>query len=240
VKRFLQYLRYVLILIGILIPMIAKCDVWSSPKINTYYSENREYKLIVTPTMIPDKYYQWSYYKSNKHPQTRRILRQKERFMRNISSQDTIRIPCSAELYRVTETDSIQIWKKTLLNDISPVHTIIANDGSSVATFDNWYGTGYGKNVFVVYNETGEAKKTYTLEEISPFPLNDYLRTVSSLFWYREVRFINNERIEILFATENVNVHMDLFYAFTIVSSGKHTESSIKRVYNVKSLEFEK
>jgi hypothetical protein len=32
---------------------------------------------------------------------------------------------------------------------------------------------GYGKNIFVVYDENGEAKSSYQLKEISPFPLND-------------------------------------------------------------------
>ena len=218
-KRFLRHPHCFLILMGILVSMIAKADVWENPRIKSYYSENKEYKLVITPKIAPDKYYQWNYYKSNKHPQTKKILRKKEKFMQDISGQDTILIPCTAELYRINETDSILIWKKILLNDCCPVYAIIANNGSSIATFDNWYSTGYGVNIFVVYNEKGEAKRTYKLEEISPFPLNDYSMSISSLYWRKEVRFIDNERIEIVFGTEN--------------------EKLAERIYNIKKYEFE-
>jgi len=218
-NRFLQNQRYILTLLGILVPIISKADSWVSASVKTYYSENKEYKLIVTPRIVSDKYYQWSYYKSNKYPQTKSAIRKKERFMRDITTQDTILIPCTAELYRENETESFLIWKKTMLNDICPVYAIVANDASSIATIDNWYSTGYGVNIFVVYNENGEAKRTYKLEEITPFPLNDYKRTISSLHWNTNFKFIDNERIEIVFETiENLQN---------------------KRVYNTKSFEFE-
>jgi hypothetical protein len=218
-KRFLRHPHYFLILLGILVSMIVKADVWESPSVKTYYSENKEYKLVITPKMTTDKYYLWDYYKSNRHPQTKKILRKKEKFIQNISGQDTIQIPCTAELYRINGKDSVSIWKKSLLNNYCPVYAIVANDGSSIATFDNWYSTGYGVNVFVIYNEKGEAKRTYKLEEISPFPLNDYSMSISSLYWNKNVRFIDNERIEIVFETKNKELK--------------------KKVYNTKKLEFE-
>ena len=186
-NRFFRHRRNILIFLGILVPMFAKADTWTSPIIKTYYSENKEYKLIVTP--------------------------------RSFSAQGTTLMSCTAELYRINESESIQIWKKPLVNVLSPVHAIVANDGSSIATFDNWYSKGYGVNVFVVYNEKGEAKKTYKLEEVTPFPLNDYLRSISSLHWYAGVRFIDNERIEIIFETE--------------------TNKQARRIYKTKSFEFE-
>ena len=219
-KRLLRHPHYLLILFGLLISIVVKADIWDNPRISIYFSENKEYKLIITPKMSSDKYYLWDYYKSNRHPQTKKILRKKEKFMRNISDQDTILIPCTAELYRMKETDSLLIWKRTLLNDVCPVNAIVANDGSSIATFDNWYSTGYGVNVFVVYDETGNAKKTYKLEEISPFPLNDYMMSISSLHWNNAERYIDNGKIEIVFVTEN--------------------NRQMTRIYNTKNLAFEK
>ena len=220
-KRFLQHLYYILIFIGILVPTIAKADSWLPAHIRIYYSENKEYKLIITPKITSKKYDWWYYYKSNDHPQTKKVLRKKERFMRNIKEQDTIFIPCTAELYRISKTDSILIWQKPLLNEIGPVDAIVANNGSSVVTFDNWYSRGHGENVFVVYDENGEAKMSYELKEISPFPLNDYKESKTSIHWYRygNIRFIDNERIEIIFVTRE--------------------DIQRKRVYNVKGLEFE-
>jgi len=218
-KQITRHLHSFLILFGILVSINAKADTWELPSVKVYYSENKEYKLVITPIIIPDKYYPWDYYKSNRHPQTKKILRKKEKFMQNISGQDTILIPCTAELYRIIEPDSVLIWKRTLLNYYSPVHAIISNDGSSIATFDNWFSTGYGGNVFVVYNEKGDAKKTYKLEEISPFPLNNYSMSISSIYWRSMVRFVDNERIEVIFESED--------------------KKQIKRIYNTRILEFE-
>lgn len=184
-----------------------------------YYSENLKYKLVITPQIVPEKYYQWEYFKSNRHPQTNKILRKTDKFMRNISAQDTILIPCIGELYDVSGSESVLIWKRSMLNYSCPVHAIIANNGSSVATFDNWYSIGYGVNVFVIYNQKGDAKSTYKLEEISPFPLNDYSKSTSSLYWRKEAVFIDNERVELTFQTD------------------KYLK---KRIYNTKKFEFER
>src|SRR5690554_323304 len=220
-KRLLRHPIYLLILFGLLVSMIAKADTWGNPSVKTYYSDNKEFKLIITPKRTSDKYYLWNYYKSNNHPQTKKILRKKKKFMQSISAQDTVLIPCKGELYMVKgTTDSVLIWERTLLNDICPTYAIVANDGSSIATFDNWYSTGYGVNVFVVYDEKGNARKTYKLEEISPFSLNDYLLSISSIIWYDKVEFIENNRIELVFETRD-----------------KRKKTMI---YNTKELEFEK
>lgn len=219
-KQFLKHSHYVLILIGVFVTMNAKADFWDIPKIKTYYSENKEYKLVITPRIVPDKYYLWNHYKNGRYPQTRKILRKKERFMKNITGQDTITTPCTAELYRLNGTECILVWKRKMLNYLCPFSAIVANDGSSIATFDNWYSIGYGDNVFVIYDNEGNTKRTYKLEEISPFALNDYLMTISSLYWNYKVRYIDDERIEIVFRTED--------------------EKEIKRIYNTKVFGFEK
>jgi hypothetical protein len=202
-KRLLRLPINIFILSGLLISMTAKADFWDNPRVKTYYSENKEFKLVITPKMTSDKYYLWDYYKSNKHPQTKKILRKKEKFIRNISEHDTIRIPCTGELYQINGTDSVLIWKRPFLNEVCPVYAIVSNDGSSIATFDNWYSIGYGVNVLVVYDNKGNARKTYKLEEISPFPLNDYSMSISSLYWRKDVRYIDNDRIEIIFETDD-------------------------------------
>lgn len=218
-KRLIRLPISIMILSGFFVSMTAKADTWDNPRVKTYYSENKEFKLIITPKMTSEKYYLWDYYKTNKHPQTKKILKKKEKFMQNISVQDTIRIPCTAGLYKINGADSILIWERPLLNEVCPVYAIVANDGSSIATFDNWYSTGYGVNVFVVYDKKGNAKKTYKLEEISPFPLNDYSMSISSLYWRKDVRYIDNDRIEIIFETDD--------------------NKTTKRIYNLKRLEFE-
>jgi hypothetical protein len=210
-----------LILLGILLPLISKADSWFNPQVKTYYSENKEYKLIITPKGFTLNYHQWQYYKSNRHPQTKEFLQKKEEFLQNILPQDTISNPsCIAELYQINKTDTILLWIKPLLNNYCPIHAIVANNGSSIATFDNWYSIGHGINVFVVYNENGEARRTSKLDEITPYPLNDYMTTITSIYLRKEAKYIDNDMIEIVFATEN--------------------DLQTKRVYNIRSLEFEK
>lgn len=60
-KRLLRLPIYVLILSGLLISMTTKADTWDNPRVKTYYSENKEFKLIITPKMTSDKFYLWDY-----------------------------------------------------------------------------------------------------------------------------------------------------------------------------------
>lgn len=218
-KRYFRHPFYFLILFGLFISVIVKADSWDNPGVKIYYSDNMKFKLVVSPKRTSNKYYMWNYYKGGNHTFSKKMLRKKEKFMLNITDQDTILIPCTAELYQIGETDSVLLWKSILLNEVCPVNAIVANDGSSIATFDNWYSKGYGLNVFVVYDEKGNTKKTFNLEEISPFPIDDYPMSISSIYWNKGVKYIDVERIEIIFEAK---------------------DNSVKtRVYNLKKNEFE-
>ena len=208
----------IIFLFLVFIPYCSKADVWDSPKVKEYYSKNKKYKFVVFPKIVPDKYYKWKYYK-----ETRELRRSKQKkkvkFLNSITENDTIITPCHGQLYYISGNDTILIWDRRLLNEESPVYAIVSNDGSSVVTFDNWYSTGYGGNVMVVYNEKGDALRSYKLEEISPYPLNDYLISISSIHWLSDAYFIDNTRLEIVFMNEN-----------------KHTKN---RIYNTKILDFD-
>jgi len=116
-KQFIRQPYFILIIIGTLLNSNAKADVWDNPKVETYYSQNKEYKLVVTPQVIPDKYYEWYYYQ-NIHPQTKKILRKQEKFMQNISGQDTILNPCTAELFKINNVLAPQIAGHNLKNKL--------------------------------------------------------------------------------------------------------------------------
>ena len=171
----------------------ARADCWDSPKTKFYYSENKAFVLKVVPTYIPEKYYEWRSAKQNK----------KKKF----SQSDTTIVHGYAILYKFLVNDSIIIWKRQIINRICPVTAYVSNDGKHVVTFDNWYNMGYGDDILVIYNESGDFTKRYKLEDISPFPINDYEMSISSLHWNCGNRFLDNERIDICFYVEKIDKH---------------------------------
>lgn len=199
---------------------ICKADSWGEPKEKKYYSDNMKYKLIVTPRFIPKKYYEWEYKKEPIANNRKESDHKENKLNKRFTAKDTVQVPCHAKLYRMSDTDTILIWERNLLNYMCPLHAIISNDGSSIVTIDNWYSCGYGETTMVVYNEKGDAKRNYQLSDISPYPLNDYELSISSIWWYAGATFIDKDRVEIVFHT--------------------HNKTSTKRIYNTKLYEFEK
>jgi hypothetical protein len=180
-------------------------DLWSNPQIEHYYSENKVYILKVFPTDIPKNYFKWMSSSPKK----------KERF----TAKDTMIIFCHVILYKIDDMDTVRIWERKLINEIAPAHVIVANDGKSIITFDNWSSNGYGVNVMVSYDECGKLVKRYSLEDISPFPINDYLITMSSIHWRSEEKYIDKQRVEIIFSDKVGNNKI--------------------RIYNIEAQEFE-
>jgi hypothetical protein len=197
----------------------SKGDIWDSPKVKSYFSENRDYMLVVTPTIIPEKYQLWEYYKNTKMPESTFEQAKRKKFFKNLSAEDTLIRYCKGQLYYISHTDTTLIWERKLLNSFCPVTAIVADNGSSIVTFDNWYSAGYGNNLMVVYNNKGDALKTYDLDDISPFPLNDYSTTISSIWWNSGARFLDLERIEISFINDQNIIN--------------------KRIYNTRTYTFE-
>ena len=181
-----------------------KADTWENPETKNYISANRKYILTVYPTKIPEKYYSWLYSKPKK----------KLKF----SASDTTIVHCNATLKKIENNDTIEVWNKKLINRIAPVDVFVANDGESVITFDNWHSTGYGVDVMVCYDKAGNLTRRFSLEDISPFPINDYIFSISSIWWRCGVKYISNNEIEICFCDENKKMK--------------------KLIYNIKENEF--
>ena len=78
---------------------------------------------------------------------------------------------------------------KPLQNRLSPVTAVVANGGWRIVTFDNYYSVGFGDEVIVFYNETGDLIKKYSLEDLlSKEELDRVPRSVSSRWWRNRVR----------------------------------------------------
>lgn len=163
-------------------------DIWEMPTVERYYSENGKFMLKVLPTVYPDKYWDWQRAKPNKK--------------KKYTTKDTTIVLCHAILFHIENTDTIEIWNKRLINKIAPVTAIVSNDGKSIVTFDNWGSMGYGLDVMVTYDENGGLVKRYQLEDFSPFPINEYMMSISSIWWNCGAKYINYQTVEICFLDE--------------------------------------
>lgn len=176
-------------------------DLWEPTEIFVTYSENKEYMLIVYPKVIPDNFHSYRY----------------QRLLKKGVLKDSIQ-PCHAILYHIRNTDTITIWNKPLINAGSPVSAVVANDGKSVVTFNEWGWLGLIHPI-VIYGELGELIKDISLEEISPFPINQYHSSRSSIYWSGESEhwrgkgeYLDNDRIEISFVNKDNELRKRIVY----------------------------
>jgi hypothetical protein len=167
-------------------------DSWDIPKIKDCYSSDSSYFVRIFPQQIPENYYKW----------IKATAEQKKKFQ----PEDTLVTPCHAKMYMKTKTGYSLIWEMKLINQVSPVSGMVSNDGKYFVTFDNWYSMGYGVDVMAYYNNKGELVKRHMLEDISPFPINTYEISISSIWWSCGHEFIDNERISICFIDENKKI----------------------------------
>jgi hypothetical protein len=189
--------RYFFLFILTLTPDLILADTWAEPKITFYFSQDSTYMLKVFPRHIPEKYYKW---KSSK-----------PRKLKNFTEQDTTIIPCYAILFKIESSDTLEVWKRSLINYYMPVYAIVSNDGKSIATFDNWFTSGYGQEAMVTYDEIGNLTNRFKLEDFSPFPISDYLISISSIWWRCGAKYIDEQTIEICFQDKNENTKTRLY-----------------------------
>lgn len=168
-------------------------DVYGPAKKRTVFSKNKEYCLKVFPREnYPSK-----------------IMDKKIKEYKKTHDTYTLPLPdslisislCHAELYRIENADTVLIWNKPLANYDAPDGVLIANDGQTVVTLDDWHSHGFG-DVVVVYDENGDVRVSYNLEDLSPFKIEEYLRTVSSIWWCHDAKYLDNSRFELTFGTK--------------------------------------
>lgn len=166
----------------------ATADTWASPKIKDYYNTDSTFYARIVPTTIPDKYSQWR----------NASIKKKKKF----SPKDTLIVPCYAIMYKRTKNGDSLIWQKKLINRIAPMTALVSSDGSYLVTFDNWSSLGYGVDVMAYYDRGGNLIKRHMLEDISPFPINTFRITTSSIWWSCGQKFIDYKRIQLCFIDE--------------------------------------
>lgn len=103
------------------------------------------------------------------------------------------------------------VWAAPLVNDISPTHVIVADDGRYVVTFDNWYSVGHGENVIVIYRADGSLVRTMALTGLIPQMVKDSLsHSVSSVRWKKDEGILpDGEHLFINVLVPGENPHSD-------------------------------
>lgn len=182
--------KVALILLAAWWPSLMLADKWPAPEIRDYYSADSSYFVRIFPLTVPAKYYKWQ----QASPKKKRHFRAK----------DTVLVPCCAMLYERTKTTPRLVWKQNLVNQVAPVEAVVSNDSRYVVTFDNHHSMGYGEDVMVVYDYQGSLLKQYSLEQISPFPVNRYVASRSSLWWRRATpAFVAPDKLSLQYTTQD-------------------------------------
>ncbi len=168
-------------------------DSWGRPHPIRYYSENGNYMLLVFPKASVSDYISWH----ASSPGT------EQRFI----NTETHEVPCHAVLFKVHENDTTEIYQTKLINRLAPANAIVCNEGKSFFTFDNWGRVGTGPSVMVIYDENGELLNQYSLKEISPIPIENYMKTTSSIWWRCHAKYTDTNTVEIHFC----DIREDIF-----------------------------
>jgi len=187
-KTFMKKIFFTTVIV-LLSSYMSWSDIWAPPKTKDYYNADRTYFVRIVPQTVPEKFWKWYNAKPKK----------KKKF----NASDTTIIPCYAIMFRKTSTGDSIIWKKSLINKIAPVTAYVSQDAKYLVTFDNWSAMGHGVDVMVYYDDQGNLIKRHMLEDISPFPINTYSTSISSIWWRCETTFLDKSRIEICFSDEN-------------------------------------
>jgi hypothetical protein len=159
----------------------AFADTWFPPTPRTYSSSQGKYRLTVFPGPVP--YFQ-------DKVDGRSPAGQQEPGLRT----------CEATLERLMENRYELLWRKALVNDVSPVEALVADDDGSFVTFDNWHSMGWGDDVIVVYSGAGDVVKKFALLDImTKRQVQKLPRSVSSIWWSGNHRLTHDQQaVEVL------------------------------------------
>jgi len=169
---------------SLLVQSAALADEWLSPKQETYYSANKQWRLSVIPRAIesPLAYYEDKVAgRADAGAPPQDPERSARGFMEHLSGQ----------------TWNL-VWNKALVNETSPVTALVSNQGAT-ATFDNWGSMGSGNDVVVIYDAHGRKVRSFALSDLLPKPYIHALpRSVSSIWWSGDHRLSSDGKHLIL------------------------------------------
>lgn len=173
-------MRVLTVLLLALAPLLAFADSWGMPKKWTTTSADGRWALTVIPKSLSS---QLDYFRDKVD-----------------EKDDAGAAPGVAENHARArlQKDGVEIADWRLVNEVSPVSALVANDGT-VVTFDNWHSMGYGEDVVVLYRSDGTLIAKHGLESfLRKEDIERLSHSVSSIWWSGTHRIDEEKRQLIL------------------------------------------
>jgi len=156
-------------------------DTWMPPGSKSYLSRDQQFRFEVFPRVLSSAADYWHDYDRGPHKRGQMA-----------GKQDV----CTGQLAkRASDGSYAVVWKRELVNDVSPVTALVTADGAHVVTFDNWHSKGYGADAVVIYGLEGRLVASLGLADfLSKEQLAGLPRSVSSILWGGEHHFDETEQ----------------------------------------------
>lgn len=192
-------------------------DSWALPTEKTYCSENKKFCFKVVPKKLES---QLSYFQDK--------VDGKENAGANKTQKENY---CKGEFLAQNSKGKLEKkWTTKLVNEVSPVHTIISNDGKYIVTFDNWHSVGYGDNVVAIYSSEGKIIKNFGLNYfLTPNEVSNLPMSVSSIWWYGK-RWIDENKKELVLEVVESEAAKKYFQVRFNLSDGKFLDEKNKTI----------
>lgn len=88
-----------------------------------------------------------------------------------------------------------RVWQTALVNEVAPPSALVSDDGLHVATTGNWFSSGPGPNVVVIYGQNGELIRSFALGDLlSEGYIAALPHSVSSIRWGTVSKFSSDGR----------------------------------------------
>ncbi|MBD58793.1 MAG: hypothetical protein CL808_01540 [Citromicrobium sp.] len=171
--RFRSLICLALALLALSTTSAALADSWAPPRTQVVLSQNETYRLTIEPSPIDSALQYFS----------------EEVEAREAGEKVERPGPIALLERRANDGSWSQVWLTRLVNNVSPVSALVADDGSHIVTFDNWHSVGFGEHVIVIYNARGELIRSIQLSDFLPQAYIDALPTsTSSMRWSHDKR----------------------------------------------------
>jgi hypothetical protein len=190
-RRSVETMKQLFFVVGLaLMVPAALADQWLPATPETYTSSSGRYRLTIFPREL-----------AGALPYFEDKVAEKDRSGQRPDGQ----AKCEAVMEKLEGNEYRRLWRKPLVNDVSPVSALVSEKDGRFVTFDNWHSMGWGDDAIVIYDSTGRLKKRFALTSLMSTKEFDRLpRSASSIWWSGEHELDHDEMtVNVLVVTES-------------------------------------